>query len=98
AAKVGSREPNSGPDTGRSDLDRSNIDWSATDAALLAAADELLADHRLGQSTLTQLSATHSTEQLIELTMLVGHYAMIAGLLRTFEVPTEGPLPGLGQV
>ncbi|MGB3410665.1 MAG: carboxymuconolactone decarboxylase family protein [Microthrixaceae bacterium] len=72
-------------------------EWTPTEAALLRAADELLGDHVLSDETWEQLSTSHSTEQLIELTMLVGHYAMLAGLLRTFQVPTEVPLPGLGS-
>ncbi len=71
--------------------------WTRTEAALLRAADELLGDHVLSDETWEHLSETHSTEELIELTMLVGHYAMLAGLLRTFQVPTEVPLPGLGS-
>ena len=42
-------------------------------------------------------SATTPT-QLLELAMLAGHYAMLAGVLRSAGVRSEGPLPPVGQV
>ncbi len=70
--------------------------WSAHDAALLRAADELHADSRISDETWATLAETYDTEQLIEATMVVGHYTMLAGALNSFGVELdEGlePLP-----
>ncbi len=70
-------------------------DWAAT---LLAAVDELLDDHRIADATWDALSVRYGPPQLIELAMLAGHYAMLAGVLRSAGVRTEGPLPTVGEV
>jgi alkylhydroperoxidase family enzyme len=71
--------------------------WSADDAALLRAVDELHDDHGIGDATWSALAARYSTEQLIELPMLSGHYAMLAGVLNSLRVPLESDdLPALG--
>lgn len=72
--------------------------WSADDAALLRAVDELQDDHCISDATWAALSARLSEEQLIEVPMLSGHYAMLAGALNSLGVQTEGPLPALGEV
>jgi alkylhydroperoxidase family enzyme len=63
--------------------------WSQHQAALLRAVDELHRDHSLTTSTLQQLEAVYGTPQLIELSMLVGHYVMLAGVINTFAVQLE---------
>ena len=68
------------------------------DAILLRATDQLVMDHRIDDHTWTALARTYDTAQLIELTMLAGHYAMLAGMLRSAGTPTEGPLPEIGEV
>lgn len=77
-----------GPDAG----------WSAHDAAKLRAVDELRDDHRISDATWTTLAATYDEEQLIELPMLSGHYAMLAGALSSFGVQPDGPMPAFGEV
>jgi 4-carboxymuconolactone decarboxylase len=72
--------------------------WSAEDAALLAAVDQLVVDHRIDQATWLALRARFDDEQLIELTVLAGHYAMLAGALNSFGTELEDDQPGLGQV
>jgi 4-carboxymuconolactone decarboxylase len=72
--------------------------WPAWDALLIRATDELVRDHRLGEGTWDRLTEAYGTEQLIELPMLAGAYAMLAGLLNSVEVETEGPLPAIGSV
>jgi 4-carboxymuconolactone decarboxylase len=70
--------------------------WSPHDAALLRAADELHADSRISDETWAALAEAYDTEQLIEATMVVGHYTMLAGALNSFGVELdEGlePLP-----
>lgn len=72
--------------------------WSAHDAALLRAVDELLADHCLSDETWARIAERYDTAQAIELTLLAGHYAMLAGSLRSLGVQTETPLPRVGSV
>jgi 4-carboxymuconolactone decarboxylase len=64
-------------------------DWSAREGLLVAAADELHATHEISEATWRGLSALLTTEQLVELPMLVGHYILLAGTLRSLGVPLE---------
>lgn len=73
--------------------------WSADDAALLRAADELVDDHCISDATWAILRATLDEHQLIELPMLAGHYALLAGTLNSLGVqPDSSSLPALGEV
>jgi 4-carboxymuconolactone decarboxylase len=70
--------------------------WSEHEAALLRAADELHDDARISDPTWETLAKTYDTELLMEATMLVGHYHMVAFALNSFGVELdEGlePLP-----
>lgn len=58
-------------------------------ALLLRAADQLTTDHDLDDGTWTELGEHYDERQLIELCMLVGDYAMIAGVLKALRVPLE---------
>jgi 4-carboxymuconolactone decarboxylase len=72
--------------------------WSAADATLLRAVDELHDDHCIGDATWNALARNYGTEQLIEIPMLAGHYAMLAGVLNSLGVqPETTDLPGLGE-
>ncbi|MEV6291464.1 carboxymuconolactone decarboxylase family protein [Streptomyces sp. NPDC051896] len=57
--------------------------WSPADARLLRAADELHRDARLSAATWSALAADHDEAQLIEITMLVGQYHMVAFFLNS---------------
>ncbi len=72
--------------------------WSRADAALLRMVDELHDDHCIADATWAALAERYDEAQLIELPLLSGHYAMLAGALNSFGVPLDGPLPALGQV
>ena len=73
--------------------------WGAEDLAVLTAAEELVDGHRMSDATWDALVRLGWTDQqLIELTMLAGHYAMLAGMLRSVGVEPEGPLPTIGHV
>ena len=61
------------------------------------AVDELTDHHRISDETWTTLAGIYTEMQLIEVPMLSGHYAMLAGALNSFGVPPEGPLPALGE-
>lgn len=71
--------------------------WSEGDAMVLRAVDELHDDFCITDDTWAALASHYSTEQLIELPMLAGHYALLAGALNSFGVQPEGALPELGQ-
>lgn len=60
-----------------------------TGALLVRAADELVLDHRLGDASWRALQATFDEQQIIEICLLVGNYAMIAGVLNSLGVQIE---------
>jgi alkylhydroperoxidase family enzyme len=87
-------------------IDRETIDrilegseaegWTPHEAALIRAADELHDDSRISDATWEALAEGYDTQQLIEATMVVGHYHMLAFALNSFGVELdEGlePLP-----
>ncbi|MFI6660555.1 carboxymuconolactone decarboxylase family protein [Streptomyces sp. NPDC050523] len=57
--------------------------WTPADARLLRAADELHRDARLSSATWSALATDHDEAQLIEITMLVGQYHMVAFFLNS---------------
>jgi 4-carboxymuconolactone decarboxylase len=70
--------------------------WTPHEAALLSAADELHDDSKISDATWETLAETYDTEQLMEATIVVGHYHMVAFALNSFGVELdEGlePLP-----
>jgi alkylhydroperoxidase family enzyme len=84
-----------GAEVGLSDRDLAALagegsrDWTPREQLLIVAADELHADHAISEATWRGLSALLTTEQLVELPMLVGHYILLAGTLRSLGVPLE---------
>src|SRR5262245_46884864 len=68
--------------------------WAPFDALLLRATDELVGDHRLSDESWDALAAQYDGQQMIELTMLVGNYAMIAGMLNSVGVEREPGVVG----
>ncbi|HEX4492888.1 MAG TPA: carboxymuconolactone decarboxylase family protein [Acidimicrobiia bacterium] len=73
--------------------------WTAEDAALLRAVDELHDHDVIGDATWSALASRFDTRQLIEIPMLAGHYAMLAGVLNSLGVqPESTDLPALGEV
>ncbi len=63
--------------------------WSSADAALLTACDELCTHHVISDPTWDALTGLLDTKQLVELTLLVGHYVMIAGMLNSLRVQRD---------
>lgn len=63
--------------------------WETTQQALLLAVDELHRDHRISATTWRRLAEHYEDRQLIELTMLIGHYVMLAGVLNSLEMTLE---------
>lgn len=66
----------------------SGID-AARATTLMLAVDELLDTHDLADETWSTLAALYDENQLIELCMLVGQYAMLAGTLNALRTPLE---------
>jgi alkylhydroperoxidase family enzyme len=71
--------------------------WAAADRTLLCAVDELHDDHCITDATWTALAKAYTEQQLIEIPMLAGHYALLAGVLNSLGVEPEGPHPALGE-
>jgi alkylhydroperoxidase family enzyme len=69
--------------------------WAPHEAALLRAADELHADSRVSDATWEALTDTYDTEQLMEATIVVGHYHMVAFALNSFGVELDEGLESL---
>ena len=69
--------------------------WTQADATLLRAADELHSDSRIADRTWAELSESYDERGLIELTMLVGHYHMVAFALNSSGVELDEGLEGL---
>lgn len=72
--------------------------WSPADALLLRAVDELVDERCLADATWTALAARFGPAKLLALTMLAGHYLMLAGVLASAGVePESGDMPSLGE-
>jgi 4-carboxymuconolactone decarboxylase len=69
-------------------------DWSSGDTVLLTFADEVLDRVDVSDETWGATCRSLSRAQIIELTMLVGFYRMVAGFLNVVRVEREGDLPG----
>jgi 4-carboxymuconolactone decarboxylase len=69
--------------------------WGELDRALLEAADELHRDAKISDHTWRALAAVLDERCLIEITILVGHYHMVAFALNSLEVALEDGLEGL---
>lgn len=68
--------------------------WTGHQRALLEAVDELIADRTLGEQTWARLRDRYDDRRLIELSLLIGHYAMLAGALNALGVePEASPSP-----
>ena len=65
--------------------------WSAHQGALLRAADQLIVDRTLDDALFERLREVYDEPQLIELCLLAGHYAMLAGTLNALGVRPEPP-------
>lgn len=79
AEPVGAATP--APDGGKLDAARADL--------LRRATDELLDDRNLGDEIWSELSAVYREAELIELCLLVGHYAGLAATLNTLRTPIE---------
>jgi alkylhydroperoxidase family enzyme len=72
-------------------------DWSDAESALLRAADELHGSSRISDETWAELSKAYDERQLIEITMLVGQYHMVAFALNSLGVEQDEGLEALPE-
>ena len=84
----------------RAEIDRiavgpSAAEWSPEDRALLQAADELHRDAKISDATWARLAASFDEQALIEITVLVGQYHLVAFALNSLEVELDEGLEGL---
>ncbi|MPZ43083.1 MAG: hypothetical protein GEV05_06725 [Betaproteobacteria bacterium] len=66
------------------------------EAEVVAYAEQLMRTNRVDQPTFDALRNRHGTPWLIELTVVIGYYAMLCGVVSAFEVPPPAdgdPLP-----
>lgn len=76
-----------------SDADRVALVDEGAGEVLLRAADELVALHRVSDGVWRELAERYSTEQVIEICLLVGQYVMLAGALNSLGVQLEDGFP-----
>lgn len=56
---------------------------------IIDACDELIANKIIEESTWNMLSSLYSEKEIIEITMLIGHYEMLAGFLNSAGIELE---------
>jgi alkylhydroperoxidase family enzyme len=64
-------------------------DWSSLERAALDAVDETADEGAVSDATWSVLAADLDEGERIELLMLIGHYLMLATVLRSLRVPLE---------
>jgi len=69
--------------------------WEPVDRAVLLAAEDLHANAMIGDETWEALSAHFDHRQLVELPILIGHYAMTAYLQNSLRSRLNAHNPGL---
>jgi alkylhydroperoxidase family enzyme len=89
----------------RMGIDRETIDrviegpdaggWTQHESALICSVDELHDDARISDPTWTTLSREYDQAQLIEVTMLIGQYHMVAFALNSLGVELDEGLEAL---
>ncbi|MFF3641082.1 carboxymuconolactone decarboxylase family protein [Streptomyces sp. NPDC002564] len=64
-------------------------DWQEDDRIVLNAVDEILNTGEVTDPTWKNLTGRYDDKQLMELVILVGHYTMLAFVVRTLRTPVE---------
>ena len=57
------------------------------EATIVTYVQQLLRQHRVDQAVFDKLLDRHGVQWLVELTVIAGHYALLAGVLNAFELP-----------
>ena len=71
--------------------------WSPADAALLRGADELHEHAKVSSGTWASLAESYDERGLLEITVLVGHYHLVAYALNSLEIELDDGLEGLPE-
>jgi alkylhydroperoxidase family enzyme len=71
--------------------------WDPFEALLCRAVDELHEKSRISDVTWTQMAEVYDDEQMIQATMLVGYYHLVAFCLNSLGVPLEPGAIGFAQ-
>jgi alkylhydroperoxidase family enzyme len=74
---------------------REHPGWTAADSCVVGAADELLAASMIQDETWVELGQHFSDQQVIELIFVIGHYTMMAWVMRSLAIPLEDGAHGL---
>lgn len=74
-------------------LPSADEEWPRDERVLLAVADELCAENDITAETWRELSGRYTSEQVLELVMMVGFYRMLGGYLRSARVQVESCRP-----
>jgi alkylhydroperoxidase family enzyme len=69
--------------------DLSDVEWDPVERAALAAVDETADEGAVADGTWSTLAAHFDSGDLVELLMLIGHYMMVATVLRSLRVSLE---------
>jgi len=69
--------------------------WAAHERALVKAVDEIMSTWRVSDETWNAVSARYSPENIVDLTMLVGQFLLVALTLNTLQIEPE---PGLDRL
>jgi 4-carboxymuconolactone decarboxylase len=67
----------------------SERNWSASDAALIKSADALVADVFIPDDIWAELSSHFTDRQCIDVTLIVGHFVMLAMFLNSVGVSID---------
>jgi 4-carboxymuconolactone decarboxylase len=69
--------------------DLAEVEWDPYERAMLTAVDETADQGTIGDATWSTLTERLDDAELIELTMLIAHYMMLATVLRSLQVVLE---------
>jgi 4-carboxymuconolactone decarboxylase len=71
--------------------------WGSLEAALVAAADEMWSGGTITDETWAVLAAAHDRSGLVEISLIIGHYTMLAMVANSTGVPAEARWAALGE-
>jgi 4-carboxymuconolactone decarboxylase len=71
----------------RDQLDPASLERD--ECAIVTYVQQLMRNHRVDQQVFDYLLERHDVQWLVELTVIVGHYGLLAGVLNAFEVPAR---------